>query len=133
MTRIGPGDVAVPSCRRTPPRRPALTRPRSRELAFARPAPGVPAIARAVFPGEESFKPGPGRLTTRPRQLHLAGQLTRPWRIGAPCPPGFRLPAHPLYLYQLKRLAVALSGCSFDPGRDMLCILTSPPRWLQWP
>jgi hypothetical protein len=133
MTRTGPGNVAVPSCRRTPPRRPALTRPSSCELVFTWPAPGVPAIARAVFPGEESFKPGPGRLTARARRLHLGGQLTRHRRIGAPCPPCFRLPAHPLYLYQLKRPAVALSGCSFDPGRDMLCILTSPPRWLQWP
>ena len=133
MTRIGPGEVAMPACKRTPPRRPALARPSSRELALARPAPGAPAIARHVFPGEESFKPGPGQLTARSRQLRLAGQLTRPWRIGAPCPQGFRLPAHPLYLYQLKRPAVALSGCSFDPGRDMLCILTSPPRWLQWP
>ncbi len=128
MTRIGPGDVAVPSCKRTPLRRPALTRPSSRELAFARTALGAPVAARAVFPGEETFKPGSGWLTGRPRRRHLAGQLTRPRRIVAPCPQGFRLPVHPLYLYQLKRPAVALSGCSFDPGRDMLCILTSPPR-----
>jgi hypothetical protein len=133
MTRTGPGIAAMPACRRTPPRRPALTRPSSRELVVARPAPGLLATARAVFPGEESFKPGAGRLTARPRRLHLAGQLTRPRRIGAPGPPCFRLPAHPLYLYQLKRPAVAPSECSFDPGRDMLCILTSPPRWLQWP
>jgi hypothetical protein len=136
MTRTGPGVVAVPACRRTPPRRPArpaLTRPSSREPALARPAPGAPATARAVFPGEESFKPGLGRLAARPGRLHLTGQLTRHQRIGAPGLPCFRLPAHPLYLYQLKRPAVAPSGCSFDPGRDMLCILTSPPRWLQWP
>jgi hypothetical protein len=133
MTRIGPGEVAMPACRRTPPRRPALTRPSSRELIVARPAVGAPAIARAVFPGAESFKPGPGRLTARPRRLRLAGQLTPPRRTGAPRPPCFRLPAHPLYLYLLKRPAVALSGCPFAPGRDMLCILTSPPRWLQWP
>ena len=59
MTRTGPGDVAMPACRRTPPRRSALTRPSSRELVSAWPAPGMLAIARAVFPGEESFKPGP--------------------------------------------------------------------------
>ena len=82
MTRIGPGDVAVPSCRRTPSCRPALTPPSSRGLAFARPAPGAPAIARAVFPGEESFKPGPGRRTARPGRLRLAGHLTRPRRTG---------------------------------------------------
>jgi hypothetical protein len=133
MTRTGPGVVAMPACGRTPPRRPALTGPSSCELVFARPAPGPLATARAVFPGEESFKPGLGRLAARPGRLHLAGQLTRHRRIGAPGPPCFRLPAHPLYLYQLKRPAVAPSECSFDPGRDMLCILTSPPRWLQWP
>lgn len=132
MTRIGPGEAAMPACRRTPPRRPALTRPRSGELIVARSA-GAPAYARALFPGEESFKPGPGRLTARPRRLRLGGQLTRHPRTGAPCPPCFRLPAHPLYLYLLKRPAVALSGCPSAPGRDMLCILTSPPRWLQWP
>jgi len=41
--------------------------------------------------------------------------------------------AHPLYLYLPEWPAVALPGWSIDPGRDMLCILTSPPRWLQWP
>jgi hypothetical protein len=133
MTRTGPGDVAMPAWRRTPPRRSALTRPSSRELVSACPAPGMLAIARAVFPGEESFKPGPGRLTARPRRLRPPGRLARHRRIGAAGPPCSRLPAHPLYLYLLKRPAVALSGCPFDPGRDMLCILTSPPRWLQWP
>ena len=133
MTRMGPGEVAMPACRRTPPRRSALTRPSSCELVFTRPAPGAPAIARAVFPGEESFKPGPARLPGRPRWLRPAGQLARYRRIAAPRRPCSRPPAHPLYLYLLKRPATAPSGSSFDPGRDMLCILTSPPRWLQWP
>ena len=133
MTRTGPGDVAMPACRRTPARRSALTRPSSRHLVFARPAPGAPAVARAVFPGGEHFKPGPGRLPGRSRRLRPAGRLTRHRRTGAPRPRCFRLPAYPLYLYLLKRPAVALSGCPFAPGRGMLCILTSPPRWLQWP
>jgi hypothetical protein len=132
MTRIGPGEVAMPACRRTPSRRPAPTRPRSRALIAAQPA-VAPAFARAVFPGEEFFKPGPARRPARPRRLRPSGRPTRHPRTGAPCPPCSRLPAHRLYLYLLKRPAVALPGCPFAPGRDMLCILTSPPRWLQWP
>ena len=50
-----------------------------------------------------------------------------------PRPPCSGPGPHPLYWYLPKRPAVALSGCPSDPGRDMLCILTSPPRWLQWP
>jgi hypothetical protein len=133
MTRTGPAYVAMPACRHTPSRRPALTRPSFCEVFFARPATGAPPIARAVFLGEKSFKPGPGRLTAWPRRLRPVGRAPRRRRIGVPRPLCSRLPAHRLYLYLLKRPAVALSGCSFDPGRDMLCILTSPPRWLQWP
>jgi hypothetical protein len=117
MTRTGPTDVVMPACRRTVPGRPVLNWPGSRGLPSVPPAPGVPDVARAVFPGEESVKPVPGRLPARPGRPRLAGPL----------------PVHPLYLYLLKRPAVALPGCPFDPGRDMLCILTSPPRWLQWP
>jgi hypothetical protein len=53
----------------------------------------------------------------------------------APCPPCPRQPlhVHPLYLYVLPRHAATHSGWSFDPGRDMLCILTLPPQWGQWP
>jgi hypothetical protein len=126
MTRTGPADAVLPACRRAAAGRPVLTRPRdSRGLAPIRlvaawsstawsstawSAAGVPAVVRAVFPGEGPFKPVPGRR-----------------------PPCSVSPPHRLYLYVLKRPAVALSGCPFDPGRDMLCILTSPPRWLQWP
>jgi hypothetical protein len=129
MTRTGPGDVAMPACGRTPPRQPALTRFSSRELVPARPAVGVAAIARAMFPSDESFKPA----SARPGRLRLAGPLR--WRrcLGAPRPACSLPPPDPLYLYLLKRPAAALPGCPFDPGRDMLCILISPPRWLQWP
>jgi hypothetical protein len=133
MTRTGPADVVMPAFRRTAPGRPVLTRPRSRELVSARPANGRPAVARAVFPAEESVKPVPGWRPARPRQPRPAELRSRHRRGGSPRPTGPGLPAHPLYLYLLKRPAVALSGCPFDPGRDMLCILTSPPRWLQWP
>jgi hypothetical protein len=147
MTRTGPADVGMPSCRRAEARRPVLSRPGprrprdSRELAAirlvsVRPATGVPAVVRAVFPAGGLFKPvsGPvsGRLPARPGRLP-AGLLPRPRHAGPPRPPCSGSPPHPLYLYLLTRPAVALSGCLFDPGRDMLCILTSPPRWLQWP
>ena len=138
MTRIGPGEAAMPACRRTPPRRPALTRPRSGELIVARSA-GAPAFARALFPGEESFKPAVDPMTGRSRtpqpdpRSPASTQSHRPARApGPPCPRPSPL-AHPLYLYLLEWPAAAPPGCSIDPGRDMLCILTSPPRWLQWP
>ena len=123
MTRTGPADVVMPACRRTAPARRVPARPASRELASRelasrRPATGAPAIVRAVFPRGESFKPAVGSSSV------LARRAT---------PPRLRAPAHPLNSYLLKRPAAALSGCSFDPGRDMLCILTSPPQWLQWP
>jgi hypothetical protein len=156
MTRTGPADAVLPACRHAPAGRSVLTRPGPRDSrglapirlvcvcsstawsstawsSTARPATGVPAIVRAVFPGGEPFKPVPGWLPARPSRLCPAGLLTRPRPAEAPRPPCSGSPPHPLYLYLLKRPAVALSGCLFDPGRDMLCILTSPPRWLQWP
>jgi hypothetical protein len=152
MTRTGPADTVLPACRYAAAGRPVLTRPGprdSRGLAplrlvsawsnvsvwsnTVRAATGVPAIVRAVFPGRGPFKPVPGWLPARPRRLCPAGLLSRPRPTGAPRPPCSGSRPHPLYLYLLKRPAVALSGRLFDPGRDMLCILTSPPRWLQWP
>jgi hypothetical protein len=156
MTRTGPADAVLPAGRHAAAGRPVLTRPGPRDarglapIRFApawfnaacfgtawsstvQPASGVPAVVRAVFPGEGPFKPVSGRLAARPRRRCPADLLPRPWPAGAPRPPCAGSPPHPLYLYLLKRPAVALSRCLFDPGRDMLCILTSPPRWLQWP
>jgi hypothetical protein len=61
--------------------------------------------------------------------------LSAPRRHATPRPPCPRQPALalPLYLYLLGRYATPICGCSFDPGRDILCILISPPRRLQWP
>ena len=136
MTRTGPADVVMPACRHAALGRPVLTRLGPRGLVSVPfvavwPAACSAAIVRAVFPGEASFKPVPGRLQARARRLGPAGPLPRPRHAGLLRPPCS--PPHPLYLYLLKRPAVALSGCLVDPGRDMLCILTSPPRWLQWP
>jgi hypothetical protein len=50
--------------------------------------------------------------------------------VPQPCQP---MPEHRLYLYLFQWHAATLFGCSFDPGRDVLCILTSPRRWLRWP
>ena len=125
MTSTGPADVVMSACGHAKPSRPVLARPGSRELLCVRPASGEPAFARAVFPREAAVKPASGR----PRP---AGPWPRTQRAGTPCPrPPAR--AHPLYLYLLKWRATAPSGSSFDPGRVMLCIRTSPPRWLQWP
>ena len=141
MTRTGPADVVLPAYRHATARRQVLTRPGPRgsrgpvpiRLVSGRPATGAPAILRAVFPGEALFKPVPGRFPARSRRLRPADLPPRPRHAAMPRPPCPGSPPHPLYLYLLKRPAVALSGCPFDPGRDMLCILTSPPRWLQWP
>ena len=142
MMRTGPADVAVSACGHAGARRPVPARPGFRELVSIWPASGEPTVVRAVFPGSASFKPAvdpmTGRSRTpqpdpRPRASTQTRQPHRPARApGPPCPWPSSL-AHPLYLYLLEWPAVALPGWSIDPGRDMLCILTSPPRWLQWP
>jgi hypothetical protein len=128
MTSTGPADAVMSACGHAKSSRPVLARPGSRELLCVRPASGEPAFARAVFPREAAVKPASGHL--RP-----AGPLRRTQRAGTPYPPCPRplALARPLYLYLLKWRATAPSGSSFDPGRVMLCIHTSPPRWLQWP
>jgi len=128
MTSTGPPDFVMSACGNAKSSRPVLARPGSRERPCARPAAREPAVARAVFPGKAVVKPASGR----PRS---AGPMPRTQRAGTPSRPCPRPPAlaHPLYLYLLKWRAAALSGSSFDPGRVMLCICTSPPRWLQWP
>jgi hypothetical protein len=141
MTRTGPADVVLPACRHAAARPQVLARsgpcgprePVPARLVSVRSAAGAPNVVRAVFPGETLFKPASGRLPARPRRLGPAGLPPQPRHAGMPRPPCSGSPPHPLYLYLLKRPAVALSRCLFDPGRDMLCILTSPPRWLQWP
>jgi len=142
MTRTGLADAAMPAPSRAAPGRTLLARPGSHELPSARPASRVPVFVRAPFPGSASFKlPRPASI--KPASGRLAGRSRRPWqacpplprqrRARAPHPPGPWSPAGPLCSHLLKGRAASLSGCSVDPGRDALCILTSPPRWLQWP
>jgi len=129
MTRTGPTDVVVSARGRATAGRPVLARPGSREPISVWPTLGEPTVVRAVFPGFASSKPAPGWLARRLRPaLPMPEQ-----RVRAPRPPCSPALAHPLYLYLLEWPAAAAPGYPFDPGRVMLCILTSPPRSLQWP
>jgi hypothetical protein len=143
MTRTGPADVVMSACRRIAPGRLALARSGSRELGFGWPGFGWPArresaFARAVLPASPSGQPAHCRLAGRSGRLQSACPLLRSQRVRParfPHPPCPRSPAfvHPLHLYLLRWHTAPLYGWSFDPGRDMLCIFISPPRWLQLP
>jgi hypothetical protein len=142
MTTTGPANVVMAACAHAVADLLGPARPGFRELVSVWPASGEPTVVRAVFPGSASFKPAVDRMTGRSRtrqpdprppastQPHQPHQPDR--APGPPCPRSSAL-AYPLYLYLLERPAVVQPGWSIDPGRDMLCILTSPPRWLQWP
>jgi hypothetical protein len=143
MTSTGPADVVMAVCSRAVAGPLVPARPGFRELVSVWPASGEPTVVRAVFPGSASFKPafkpandpmtGPSRTRQPNPRPPASTQPHRPAQApGTPCHRSSPL-AHPLYLYLLEWPAVALPGWSIDPGRDMLCILTSPPRWLQWP
>ena len=115
MTRTGPADAVMSACARTAPDWSASVRPVSRG-----PASGKSASCRAA-----------GRsCRLRPVRPPLRRQRAR-----APCPPCPPRPVlvHPLYLYLLPCHAATQFGWSSDPGRDVLCLLISPLRWLQWP
>jgi len=158
MTRTGPADVVMSGCDRAAAGRPVLSRPGFRELVSGWPACGEPTVVRAVFPGSDSFKPVafrsadrslqpqphyrqplPGTGGSRPPSplaplpslpSHRAVRVPGPPR--RPCPRSPALAYRP-YSYPPQWPGTALPGYSSDPGRDMLCICTSLPRWLQWP
>ena len=135
MTTTGPADVAMAACSRAVAGPLVPARPGFRELVSVWPASGEPTLVRAVFPRSARFKPAFERVPGRSRGRPSAGPMPphRPVRApGSPCPRPSWI-ADPLYLYLREWPAAALPGCSTDPGRDMLCILTSLPRWLQWP
>jgi len=140
MTTTGPADFVMAACAHAVAGPLVSARPGFRDPVSVWPASGEPTVVRAVFPRSASFKPAVDRMTgrSRPRQpdprapastqTHQTHQTHQPARApGPPCPRSSPL-AHPLYLYLLEWPAVALPGWSIDPGRDMLCILTSPPR-----
>lgn len=161
MTRTGPADVVMSGCGRASASRPVPSRPGFRDLVSGWPACGEPTVVRAVFPGSDSFKPVTFRPAGRslqppphhpqplpgtggslpPSPLALLPSMPSHRTARAPGPPRrpcpSPAPAYRLYSYLPEwpgtALGTALPGYSSDPGRDMLCICTSLPRWLQWP
>ena len=158
MTRTGPADVVMSGCGRAPAGRPVLSRSGFRDLVSGRPACGEPTVVRAVFPKSDSFKPVTFRSADRSLQPQPHHQSPPPRTAGSrppyPLAPPPSMPSHravrapgpprppyprssavacPLDLYLPEWPGTALPGSPSDPGRDMLCIFTSPPRWLQWP
>jgi hypothetical protein len=75
--------------------------------------------------------PAPGWAVPRGPVVTPQQAVPRPGAAGTSCP---RPPVlvHPLYSYLPQRHTARLSGSSFDPGRDVLCILISPLPWHQW-
>ena len=138
MTRTGPADVVMSAHDCTASVRLVLARPGCREPGSGWPAGRELTYARVVFPGSELCKRVNRRLAGRSGRLGAVCPPLRPQRVWAarlPYPSCPRSPAlvHPLYSYLLRYHTAPLYGWSFDPGRDILCILNSPPRWLQWP
>ena len=135
MTTTGPANVVMAACSHAVADPLVPARPGFRELVSVWPASGEPTLVRAVFPRPACFKPAFDRVPGRSRGLQSARPMPPHRSARAPGPPCPRPSwiANPLYLYLREWPAAALPGCSIDPGRDMLCILTSPPRWLQSP
>lgn len=143
MTRTGPGDVGVPACRRTVPGWPSPP-----GLARTNPAPATnralagSAVVSRPFAGTALPGSASSNLPITGSPVGLVGS-GRPARRGLSAPIRHaRRTRHvrvsPRWhfrftLYLLGRHATPIYGCSFDPGRDILCLITSPPRWLQWP
>ena len=107
MTRTRTADAVMSACARMASRPPAcaLARPVSRRSAYVRRA------SRGTAATSCRFEPGRPPVPLQPTMTSYS-----------PCP---RQSVHvrPLYLYLLERLAATHSGWSFDPGRDILCIL----------
>jgi hypothetical protein len=130
MTRTGPVDIVVSACARIIPARPG-----SCGLVSAGPACREAPPTRSVFLRSASCKPAsrhPAGQSGRPQFLRPPLRRERAWPPHSPCPRPPTL-AYPLYLYLLRWQAAIFYGWSFDPGRDILCILISPLRRLQWP
>jgi hypothetical protein len=116
MTWTAAADAVVPACPRA-----AAACPASPHIAAARPAAaraGVLCTATAVT------GPTPGRPGTAQRAAsELAGAL-RQRKV---------MYVLPLHRHLLRGDAATLAGWPSDPGRDVLCLLTSPPRWPRSP
>ena len=145
MTRTSAADAVMSACDRAASGRPApaLARPVSRGSCPSRGS--YPSSGLCPSPGSCPSPHGSyaSRASACVRRDSCApavpsGRLRRarppltPQRAGVPRPRQLR-PVHRLYLYLPQWHTATLFGCSFDPGRDVLCTLNSPRRWLQWP
>ena len=136
MTRTGPADVAMSACRHASASRPVLARPGFRELVSVWPLSHGPTVFRAVFPGSAFLKPASCRLAGRSRRPQSSPRFRRTGPSGHRVLRGRRVRGRPRSHIRFTctcQSGAVLPGSPFDPGRDVLCILTSPPRWLQWP
>ncbi len=102
MTRTLVADVTMSACGHAGSGRPTA--------AAEWPAPRRPAVTR-----QHAVPRLPCEPAVPPQQA-----VPRPGAAGT------------LYPYLLQRHSARLSGSSFDPGRDVLCILISPLPWHQW-
>src|SRR5580693_3265127 len=119
MTRTLTAGTVMSACDHTPSggSTPALVWPVSR---------GSYASHGSAYVRRASCPPAVGSGRLRPARPPLIPQRAG---VPRPCQP---MPEDRLYLYLYQWHAATLFGCSFDPGRDVLCLLTSP-RWLHWP
>jgi hypothetical protein len=120
MTWTAAADVVMPACARAAAA--CAASPHIASLHTVTPGP-VPAVGRrpaACRPVGRRGRPGGVRP---PLLCHPAGALEQRR-------PPYVLPPH----RHLLRCDVAmLAGWPSDPGRDVLCLLTSPPRWFPSP
>ena len=134
MTRTGLVHLVTPACARTVPYRPV--RAQVRPCGPGRVLPAARAAHPGCFPRRSTpFKPAARRLafrSCRPRSVRPPLPCQRAWELHAPCP---RPPAlsHRLNLQMLRWRSAPLYACSRDPGRDILCLLSSALRRLRWP
>jgi hypothetical protein len=129
MTRIGPTDVVMPACGRAAAYRVSVLTV-FRALGSVWRALCEPTSAGPAFPSMASVKPSSGRPAGRSGRFRSASQRSRCPRVSEQHLPSS--PAYRFYSHLLKRRGTALYGCSVDPGRAMLCTVSSP-RWPQWP
>jgi hypothetical protein len=131
MISTGPADVVMFACDLITPGRPVIGRPSFREQDSDRAGCHEPAVAAILFRSSASLKPRPTDRSGRLRPVCPSREPQRVRTARPPHPPPAQ--AHPLYLYLLGWHSASLYGWSFDPGRDILCLLISPPRRLQLP
>jgi hypothetical protein len=135
MTWTAAADAVMPACARTAAARPALPPIASLPIASLH-----LASLHLASPRTDTPRPVPA-VSRRPAACRPVGRRDRPGWVR---PPLLRHPAGaleqrtlpyvlPLHRHLLRRDVATLAGWPSDPGRDVLCLLTSPPRWLRSP